>query len=481
MVEESKHLYAFGPFQLDPAQRLLFRNGEIVPLTPKAVETLLLLVENRGQLVTKDELLQRIWPDTFVEEGTLVRNVSFLRKALGETPDGHEYIETHSKRGYRFIAEVRELGPDASAKMGAAAETVEPETAPAPRAGSRWISGLAMAAILLGIAAVSWYRSRTANLPADRKVMLAVLPFENLSRDPEQEYFGNGLTEEMITQLGRLEPERLGVIARTSAMQYKDGRKDTRQIAGELGVDYILEGSVRRDGGRVRITAQLIQVRDLSHLWAEDYDRDLRDILSLQSEVARAIAEQIRLKLPPAQTARLRSEAAVNPAAYENYLKGRFFWNKRTVEGHQKAIEYFEKAIALDPTHAPAYAGLADAYALLGSWPNFVLPRREAMARARSRPESSFTRRIPCRCAHVARLCEDALRLGLCRGGEGVPAGDGAESRLCHGAPLVRLRPRRSRPYGRCHRASAVRAAGRPTLCYHQPRCRRDAAVCGPQ
>jgi tetratricopeptide (TPR) repeat protein len=166
-------------------------------------------------------------------------------------------------------------------------------------------------------------------------------------------------------------------------MQYKNSRKDTRQIGSALGVDYILEGSVRRYGGRVRITAQLIQVRDQSHLWAEDYDRDLRDILALQSEVAGAIAQQIRLKLTPAQTARLRSAATANPAAYENYLKGRFFWNKRTVGGHQKAIEFFANAIALDPNYAQAYAGLADAYALLGSWPNSVLPRREAMTRAR--------------------------------------------------------------------------------------------------
>jgi TolB-like protein/Tfp pilus assembly protein PilF len=219
--------------------------------------------------------------------------------------------------------------------------------------------------------------------------MLAVLPFENLSGDPEQEYFSNGLTEEMITTLGRLDPGTLGVIARTSAMQYKGARKNTRQIANELGVDYILEGSVRREGMRVRITAQLIQAGDQSHLWAENYDRDLRDVLSMQSEVAGSIAQQIRLRLSPEQDARLKNTHPLNPDAYENYLKGRFFWNKRTVEGYGKAIEFFANAIALDPNFAQAYAGMADAYALLGS-AHDMFPRSDAMMRAREAAKTAL-------------------------------------------------------------------------------------------
>jgi hypothetical protein len=164
----------------------------------------------------------------------------------------------------------------------------------------------------------------------------------------------------MITQLGDLEPNRLGVIARTSAMQYKGAKKDTRQIGRELGVDYILEGSVRREGDRVRITAQLIQVKDQTHLWARDYDRNLRDILALQSDVAGAIAREIKLKLPSEESARLASTPALNPEAYELYLKGRYFWNKRTEDGFVKAIGYFEQATALDPKYAQPYAGLAD-------------------------------------------------------------------------------------------------------------------------
>ena len=392
MTEQVKYLYAFGPFQLDPAQRLLFRCGEVVSLTPKALDTLLLLVENRGRLLAKDELLERVWPGTFVEEVTLAKNISTLRKVLGEAPGGGEYIETHSKRGYRFVAEVREMGAEPLAAPGGAAGATE---APAPSSQAPrhpWrVPVLALVGLLLLAAGALWYRSRSSAAPAKGKIMLAVLPFENLSGDPEQEYFSNGLTEEMITQLGRLEPERLGVIARTSAMQYKGTRKDVHQIGRELGVNYLLEGSVRREGNRVRISAQLIQVGDQSHEWAEDYDRDLRDILSVQSDVAAAIAQQIRLKLTPEESARLKNARALNAEAYESYLRGRFFWNKRSVEGHQKAIEYFQKAVALDPNYAQAYAGLADANALLGSWPNAVLPRRDAMTRAREAAQKALS------------------------------------------------------------------------------------------
>jgi TolB-like protein/DNA-binding winged helix-turn-helix (wHTH) protein/Tfp pilus assembly protein PilF len=387
MAQQSKHLYAFGPFRLDPAQRLLFRETEIVPLTPKAVETLLLLVEKHGQLVTKDELLQRVWADTFVEEGTAIRNVSSLRKALGEAPGGGEYIETHSKRGYRFVAEVHEVEGEPRAASADSPPIRASSAAPAPRASRTWRVPVAvLAGVLLVAAAGLWYRGRTVAAPASGKIMLAVLPFENLSGDPAQEYFSSGLTEEMITQLGRLDPERLGVIARTSAMQYKDARKDARQIGTELGVDYLLEGSVRREGNRVRISAQLIQVRDQSHQWAEDYDRDLRDILALQSEVAGAVALQIRLRLTQEEDARLKNARAMNAEAYENYLKGRFFWNKRTVEGSRKAIEYFQKAVALDPNYAQAYAGLADASGGMGS-----SPRREAMTRAREAAQKALS------------------------------------------------------------------------------------------
>jgi len=216
-------------------------------------------------------------------------------------------------------------------------------------------------------------------LPKGGKIMLAVLPFDNLSGDSKREYFSDGLTEEMIAQLGSLHPERLGVIARTSAMQYKGTAKSIRQIGRELGVNYVLEGSVREVGTRVRVTAQLIQVSDETQLWAHVYERDLTNVLALQGDVAQAIAEGIQLKLTPQQQARLATSGAVKPEAYENYAKGRYHWNKRTPDELQRAVSYFQEAIASDAGYALAHAGLADSYLLLGSAPNDVLSPHEAM------------------------------------------------------------------------------------------------------
>ncbi len=254
------------------------------------------------------------------------------------------------------------------------------------RLGSRPALGAA-AIVFAGILVVAGYFARVAFTrhavaPAGR-IMLAVLPFENLTGDREQEYLSDGLTEEMITQLGRLHPEDLGVIARTSAMQYKNTQKRTDQIGSELGVAYLLEGGLRRAGDRMLVSARLIRVRDQTQVWAESYERDLRDILALQSEVAHAIAREIDVKLTPQEEARAAGARLIDPRAHEFYLKGRYFWNKRSEEGYTRAIHYFEQAIAREPGYARAYAGLADAYALLGSIPNAELPRSEAMPRAR--------------------------------------------------------------------------------------------------
>jgi TolB-like protein/DNA-binding winged helix-turn-helix (wHTH) protein/Tfp pilus assembly protein PilF len=381
MPEKTKRFFDFGRFRVDCRERVLLADGHPVSLTPKAFETLLYLVENSGHILEKDELLKQVWRDTFVEEGTLVQNISTLRRVLGDAPDGSAYIETIPRRGYRFAGAVctGELEPGSE-------EILPPVTMVGARRARRpgLIAALAIAAVSLVSLFLVRERIWPRSEPATKKIMLAVLPFENLSGDPQQEYFSSGLTEEMITQLGDLEPNRLGVIARTSAMQYKGAKKDTRQIGRELGVDYILEGSVRREGDRVRITAQLIQVKDQTHLWARDYDRNLRDILALQSDVAGAIAREIRLKLPSEESARLASPSALNPQAYELYLKGRYFWNKRTEDGFVKAIGYFEQAAVLDPKYAQPYAGLADAYALLGSMPNHEISRGEAMPKAKT-------------------------------------------------------------------------------------------------
>jgi TolB-like protein/DNA-binding winged helix-turn-helix (wHTH) protein/Tfp pilus assembly protein PilF len=378
MPEKTKRFFDFGRFRLDSVERVLLADSHPVALTPKAFETLLHLLENSGHILEKDDLLKRVWPDTFVEEGTLVQNISTLRKVLGEAPDGSAYIDTIPRRGYRFAGAVRTTDFESSSEENFPPVTARPAGRPV------WIIGLAIAAVSLVTLFLARERIWPRTDPAPKKIMLAVLPFENLSGDSQQDYFSSGLTEEMITQLGDLEPNRLGVIARTSAMQYKGAKKDTRQIGRELGVDYILEGSVRREGDRVRITAQLIQVRDQTHLWARDYDRNLRDILALQSDVAGAIAREIRLKLPSEERARLASTPALDPEAYELYLKGRYFWNKRTEDGFVKAIGYFEQATVLDPKYAPPYAGLADAYALLGSMPNQEVSRGEAMPKAKA-------------------------------------------------------------------------------------------------
>jgi TolB-like protein/Tfp pilus assembly protein PilF len=324
--------YESGRFRLDPAGRVLFHDDQVIPLPPKAADTLLLLVRNAGNVVEKQDLLKEVWQDAFVEEGSLTRTISILRKALGDGVHGQEFISTIPTRGYRFAARVERV-----------------PSFPAP--------------------------------PLASKTMLAVLPFENLTDQKSQEYFSDGLTEEMITQLGRLNPERLGVIARTSAMRYKNATKTARQIGQELHVSHILEGSVRRAGGRVRIAAQLIQVRDQTHLWAESYEGGARDILTLQSEVAQAIARHIQIKLMPWARERLAASGSVFPEAYEAYLRGRYLWNGRTPQALQKSITYFEKAIQIDPAYAAAYAGMADSYLTMQD--DGLLPTLKATAEAK--------------------------------------------------------------------------------------------------
>lgn len=384
-MEAPVHLrYSFGPFLLDPTEKVLLRKGQSLGLPPKALETLLALVEHRGHVIEKAQLLESVWPNTFVEEATLTQNIFTLRKALGDSPNGHQYIETVPKRGYRFVAPVTTLEePPAS----------EDKKSQRRATGTRYLlawAGLALVIILT--TAGFYFRARSHQLVprfAASKTTLAVLPFQNLTPDPNKEYFSDGLTEEMITQLGGLNPERLGVIARTSAMHYKDTTETAGQIGHELGVDYLVEGSLRRQGSRVRISAQLIRVRDQMYVWAQDYDRDFSDYLTLENDVVRDIANQIQLKLSAQPIA--RPSRPPNPNAHDAYLKGRFFWNKRTEEGHLKAIEYFNQALAADPAYAQAYSGLADAYALLGSNPTTAITRRDAMEKARAAALKALT------------------------------------------------------------------------------------------
>src|SRR6202790_2304678 len=310
--------YEFGAYRLDAQSGMLFRGGDHVALPPKVAELLVAMVQAAGRVLTREELLLRLWPDSVVEEGSLTSHISLLRKALGEGPKAQDFIETLPKRGYRFVVSVKRLasGPHDSG--------------------------------------------------VDR-TMLVVLPFENLTSGERYDYFSEGLTEEMITELARLSPERLGVIARTSAMQFKSTTKNIAQIGSELGVSHVLEGSVRRVGERVRITAQLIRVSDESHLWAQSYERELHDVLEVQAEVARAVAREIQIKLTPHEQQRLHPNKtrSINSQAHELYLRGRNFWYRRTEAGIRKSIECFEEALRYDPSFAAAYDGISDAHTML--------------------------------------------------------------------------------------------------------------------
>jgi TolB-like protein/Flp pilus assembly protein TadD len=359
MTQQSKPLYEFGPYRIDPAKRVLLRGREPVRLPSKVFETLLVLVRHSDEVVSKDDLLKIVWPDSFVEESNLSQSIFLLRKALGETAHDHRYIVTVPGRGYLFAETVNEV---------------------------RELEGH-LDRLYPGRAAARLGGSVQASDQKAEKLRLIVLPFENLDGNPEHEYFSDGLTEEMITQIGRLHPDRLGVIARSTTMRYKNVGKSIKNIGRELGVHYILEGGVRRAADRVRVSVRLIQVTDETNLWAETYERSPADVLQLQSEIARATASEIRLTLTREQQVHLGGAVPVNPEAHDSYLKGRYCWNRRTEEGLMKAIVYFNQAISRDPEFAAAYCGLADAYNMLGTYgalsPNDAfLPAKAAAGRA---------------------------------------------------------------------------------------------------
>ena len=440
MNKAVRHLYEFGPFVLDPGERLLRHGTARMELPPRAFDTLLVLVENSGRLLEKDALMRIVWHDTAVEENNLTQVVYLVRKALGDGEDGARYIETVPKRGYRFVGEVREfeanppgngnghngssgvqqpssasssgssgnhLGVFAAdhsrlAESSAAAATSQPEvdslplsplTAPAENglgvpgrnsAARGWITGLlgglAIVALVVLVEGAGWRQRLFGGAGAASIRSVAVLPMQNLSNDPDQEYFVDGMTDELITNLAQLHD--LKVVSKTSIMQYKGTRKPLPQIGRELGVDAVVEGSVLRSGDRVRITAQLIRTATDRHIWAQAYDGDLKDVLSLQARVAEEITNQVKLNLSAEETGRLRRPRAVNPEAFDLYLHGRYAWNQRNVQGFRQAIEYFNQAIEKDPEFALAYSGLADCHTLLTLYGDGVGNMAEAEAAA---------------------------------------------------------------------------------------------------
>jgi TolB-like protein/DNA-binding winged helix-turn-helix (wHTH) protein len=373
-MPEGKHFYEFGAFQLDPAERLLLREGKPLPLSPKAFETLLLLVENSGHLLRKDEIMQRVWPDAFVEEVNLAHHISAIRRALDGTGGGEQYIETVPKVGYRFMAETRKVSSEAPAVLTTAQAGQPAPTASAPRKQpANRVALLTAAAVLaLGVVLLFVWRSRLMRASGAATVSpaqirsIAVLPLMNLSSDTQQEYFSDGMTDELITDLAKF--SKLRVISHTSVQRYKERKRPLPEIARELGADAVVEGTVLRFGDRVRITAQLIDARSDQHLWAESYERDFRDVLSLQDEVAQQIATQVGINLSAGERALLANPLIVNPAAHEAYLKGNFYLNRLSCDGFKRALQSFQQAVALDTSFASAYVGIAQSYFTLADW-----------------------------------------------------------------------------------------------------------------
>ena len=382
----------FGTYEVSLQSGEVRKAGLRIRVQQQPMKLLEILLEHPGEVVTREELRSRVWPNENFGDFDQALNIAIgkLRSALGDSAENPRFIETLPKRGYRFIADVSVIDGDARPKRPESALGDLPTTGPGQVPGiavapkrrlwpTRWVI-VALALVLsLPILAVWLFRSR-GRVPTGIR-SLAVLPLDNLSGDASQNYFADGMTDELITDLAQI--SALRVISRTSVMVYKGARKPLPQIARELNVDAVVEGTVLRSGDQVRITAQLIDASTDKHLWSQSYEGGLRDTLALQNRVARAIADQIQINLTPQEQAALKNVRVVNPEAYESYLKGRYFWNKRTADGLTVALAYFKQAIEEDPKYAQAYSGLADTYALLGDWEYGVLAPKEAYPKAK--------------------------------------------------------------------------------------------------
>jgi TolB-like protein/DNA-binding winged helix-turn-helix (wHTH) protein/Tfp pilus assembly protein PilF len=387
MSGQETPVYQFGPFVLDASKRRLLRDGEVVRLTPKAFETLLALVEMRGKTIEKDELLKRVWGDTVVEENNLNQSITALRKALGDSRSESQYIATIPGLGYRFVADVREESP-AETSTETAASPVVAESRMA-RSRRPWLigAGVLVVVLVLTLGLISWARRPEPERFKISSVM--VLPLENLSGDPSQEYFADGMTDALIGDLARI--NGLRVISRTSSMHYKGKSKPLPEIASELKVDGVVEGTVQRSGDRVLVRAQLIHATSDTHLWVQTYERDVKDVLSMQREIAQAIAREVQAKTASHNALDATAQRPVRPKAFDDYLQGRYlYWNKRTEENLAKAIEHFQNAIREDPGYALPYAGLADCYNAMGAVQVGAMPPLEA----RKRAEEAATRAL---------------------------------------------------------------------------------------
>jgi TolB-like protein/DNA-binding winged helix-turn-helix (wHTH) protein/Flp pilus assembly protein TadD len=395
-MEPIASVLRFGTYEVSFQSGEVRKAGVRIRVQQQPMKLLEILLERPGEVVTREELRSRVWPSESFGDFDQAVNVAIakLRNALGDSAENPRYIETIPKRGYRFIADVSVVGVDALTKrpespagnlpgtrLGRQVQGDGSAVARKPRA---WLTPriVVVLALVLSLPILAVWLLRLRGRPPGGIRSLAVLPLDNLSGDASQDYFADGMTDELITDLAQI--SALRVISRTSVMSYKGARKPLPEIARELNVDAVVEGTVLRSGEQVRITAQLIQAPADKHLWAQSYEGNLRDTLVLQKEVARAIAEQIRIEVTPQEQAALKSAKAIDPEAFVAYLKGRYFWNKRTSDGLKKALDYFNQAVAKDPNYAAAYSGLADTYALLGDWQYAVMTPKEALPRAKA-------------------------------------------------------------------------------------------------
>jgi TolB-like protein/DNA-binding winged helix-turn-helix (wHTH) protein/tetratricopeptide (TPR) repeat protein len=409
--------FRFGTFELDGRTGELRKRGLKVRLRGRPIDILLVLLERHGELVTRDELRGRLWPaDTFVDfDHGLNSAMNKLREGLGDPASNPRFIETVPRRGYRFIAPVDVSEPPSVSPVEVTPVAVTPaevipvglmpaaepppvvspavpsglaSPSPSRRAMVITITALIASVAILTLAAVLFLRQRAGEAAPPSRVMLVVLPFDNLSGSAEQDYFSDGITDEMIAQLGALDPRRLGVIARTTALHYKRSGKNVMVIGRELGVDYLLEGSVRRDAARVRITAQLVDVKSQTQLWTETYERDLKDVLMLQRDVAMRIAQSLAGGVLSPVLRQVPAAPAF--AAYELVLRARSERLQATVDGGWRCIASFQEAIRIDPGYAPAHAGLSDCYRLLGAPGWEAGPPAELLEQARRAAERAL-------------------------------------------------------------------------------------------
>lgn len=389
-------LFAFGPFILDVESRRLFRDGQIIPLAPKAFDTLLVLVENRGRLMEKSELLRLIWPDTFVEEINLTVHVSALRKAIGESRDEQQYIETIPKRGYRFIAPVSkstsESNGDAESNGSARGDAFEagnesaaslPPASVSSAISSRWKSvtwslGIA-AGLVIAVGALIYFLVAGRETPASTGRSIAVLPFKILGADDEQ-YLSVGLADAVITKLSNL--DQITVRPTFAVLKYEDLARDPLEAGRELGVDTLLSGVVQKSGSSIRVTVQLVRINDGASLWAGKFEENFNDIFEVQDAISQRVARSLIPQISGREREALARHSTQNSEAYQHFLRGVYCVNKGTPESYRKGIEYFERALSLDPDFAAAQAWIADTYTTMG----FIglMPPEEAMPSARA-------------------------------------------------------------------------------------------------